>query len=126
MKTVSIKTTATDQNPHIEGMPAGSSHYVCSLEYDGRRMDGIPFSQGPAIKTEPTADDVLECLLSDAIGIEAENDFTSWADSYGYDIDDEDARERYHAMYLKIEEQTRAVSRLLGDDFDAFCDKFFA
>ena len=63
---------------------------------------------------EPTAEDVMECLLSDA---QAENDdFEGWASDLGYDTDSRQAEKTYKAC-VDIAHRLR---KLLGDDYDQF------
>jgi len=110
-----VRATAewTDENPNMTDMPPGSSHWKVTLRYQGRQMT-VPFSMGPALSHEPTAADVLECLLSDASS--ADEDFENWAADLGFDPDSR----RAERIYRTVQRQTLKLSRLLGDDYDAF------
>ena len=77
------------------------------LRYQGRRMSVKFYST-----SEPTIDDVLECVYSDAS--DAEEPFADWAASMGYD---EDSRRAY-ATWEAVQAQTAQLRRLLGSDFD--------
>ena len=54
----------TDHNPHMENQDWPARHYVVRLKRQRRQM-AVPFSCGLGIEGEPTAADVLDCLLSD-------------------------------------------------------------
>jgi hypothetical protein len=113
LKRVKITCKRAKVNPHMTDMPAGSAHWRCTLRYRGRQMT-CPFSQGPAICREPTAEDLLECLLMDASG--ADQPFEDWAGDYGYDTDSRKAERTHNACVA----QTEKLKRLLGEDFDEF------
>lgn len=89
-----------------------SNSYRCTLRYRGRQYS-FDFFMGAAIRGEPTAEDTLGCLLSDAT---ADPDFESFCREFGYDTDSRKA-EKIHTSCLKTRE---ALERLLGDDFEAF------
>ena len=55
----------------------------------------VPFSQGSAHTQEPTASDVLECLASDASGVDNAQSFDDWCAEYGYDNDSRKAEKTY-------------------------------
>lgn len=102
-----------DANPNMNDMPAGSRHYRVRLRYKGRQMT-VPFSCGPAIEHEPSAEDVLECLLSDSSG--ADEAFEDWCDDLGYDSDSR----RAERTYKLIQAQAIKTRNLLGDEYDSF------
>ena len=102
-------------NPNMDDMPAGSRHYRVTLHYKRRQMT-VPFSCGPAIEREPSAEDVLECLLSDSYG--AYQTFEQWCSDLGYDSDSRKAERTYRAV-VRQDGQTR---RLLGADYDKFIE----
>lgn len=106
------KITATAEwantNPNMVDMPPGSSHWLVTLRC-GRRRITIPFSQGPAICQEPDANDVLNCLASDAASFENAQSFEDWCSEYGYDVDSRKAEKTYHA----VESQTEKLKRFL-------------
>jgi len=87
--------------------------YTVQLRYQRRSMT-VDFWCGSAITREPTAEDVLECLLSDASS--ADQPFEQWAGEYGYDIDSRKAER----IYRQVQRQTASVRRLLGPDYDKF------
>jgi hypothetical protein len=111
------RVTATaewaNDNPNMTDMPRGSSHWRVTLRYRGRRMT-VPFSQGPAICAEPTAADVLGCLLTDSNG--AEQTFEDWCAEYGYDTDSRKAERTWRAVVR----QSAKLQRLLREDYARF------
>jgi hypothetical protein len=109
---IKFSAELTDSNPHMTDMPAGSAHYRCRIRR-GRRSMLVHFSQGPAICREPTAADVLQCLASDASGVENARGFEDWCGDYGYSTDSRSAERTYRA----IEKQAADLRRVLGDAF---------
>lgn len=83
------------------------------LRYQGRRMT-VPFYTGSGWTREPTAADVVDCLCSDASGIECARDFDDWCSDLGMDTDSRKAER----IYRQSERQTAALRRLLGADYD--------
>lgn len=60
--------------------------------------------------TEPDAANVLDCLASDAAGIENARSFEDWAGEYGYDEDSRKALD----TYLLCQAQAAKLSQFLG------------
>lgn len=110
---VTASAVWAESNPHMDDMPAGSSHWRVTLRYRGRRLT-VPFSQGPAICEDPSAESVLSCLLSDASS--ADQDFEHWADDLGFDQDSRKAER----IYRVVQAQTAKLRRFLGEDFSQF------
>jgi hypothetical protein len=111
IKQITMQVKRTDDNPNMPDMPAGSNHYKCTLRFRTRRMIVI-FSQGPAIDHEPTLIDVLDCLASDAAGVENGVSFEDWCADYGYDTDSRKAERIYKAC----EREAEKLRNLLGDN----------
>jgi hypothetical protein len=68
----------------------------------------LPFHTGMGWDTEPTAKDVLTCVLSDI----TDETFEDWADDFGYDTDSSKAEATYRAVI----EQTKAFRALVGPE----------
>lgn len=64
-----------------------------TLRRDGRRMTFPYYGGGSA--SDPTADDVVECLASDASACDVS--FSEWCGDYGYDEDSRSAERTYRA-----------------------------
>lgn len=112
---VRADVTWADSNPHMDDMPAGSRHYRVTLRYKGRQMT-VPFSCGPLIEREPSAKDVLECLLSDSCG--ADEAFEDWCAELGYDSDSRKAERTYKA----VQAQSVKTRNLLGSEYEMFLE----
>jgi hypothetical protein len=96
-----IVATATqiDSNPNMTDMPEGSKHWsVMLLRVNGDDKMTVEFSQGPAHTQPPTAEDVLDCLASDAVGWNNAEGFEDWCGEYGYDTDSRRAERTYNAI----------------------------
>ena len=61
----------------------------------------------------PEAEDVLNCLVSDAQGLENARTFEEWCSEYGYDPDSRTAERIYKA----VEKQVPDLKAFLGSDF---------
>jgi hypothetical protein len=82
--------------------------WTVALRYDGRRMT-VPFWTGSGITSDPTAADVLDCLLSDAqMGTGTFEDFCA---DLGYDTDSRKAFDTWQAC----ERIAKSLPRFLGD-----------
>lgn len=92
----------------------GQTAWKVTLTYKNRKLT-IPFYTGASIK-EPTAANVLYCLISDTRSVENSNGFEDWAVSLGYDPDSRKAEKIYNDC---VGSSTK-VRKLLGKDFDAF------
>ncbi len=97
---------------HMSDMPAGTAHYRCTLRSKGKRLT-VYFSQGPAICKEPTAEDVLDCLASDAAGFANARGFEDWCAEYGYDEDSRKAAK----IYRTIEKQAAKLEAFIPAGF---------
>lgn len=110
---VRMSCKATNGNPHFaeDEWARTASHFKCVLHFEKRRMT-VYFSQGPAIKGEPCAADILDCCASDAAGFENARSFEEWTRDLGYD---EDSR-KAERIYKAVERQSRKLKALLGND----------
>jgi len=102
---ITITSNWTDDNPN---MPAGSTHWQCTLRRKGKRLT-IPFSMGPAYEGEPDAPTVLNCLASDTGG--TDQAFESWARDLGYAEDSRKAEK----IYKICQSQAKKLKKFLGD-----------
>lgn len=111
---LSMTVDYADTNPNMSGddeWRRTAHHYKCVLKC-GRRQMTVPFSQGCAHTSEPTAADVLDCLASDAAGIENARSFEDWAGEYGYDTDSRKAERTFRTC----ERQAESLKRLVGPE----------
>ena len=106
-----FKTVKTFHNPYMED-GHNMDHWSCVIRNAKRRMTVI-FSKGLGHKgAPPTLEDVLDCLISDASGIENNTSFEEWCRNYGYDTDSRKAERTYRV----ITRQARQLKRVLGND----------
>ena len=101
-----------DSNPHMADFRG--DHWRVTLHNPrNRRQMTTYFSKGYGHNgQEPTADEVLACLVSDASGID--QDFEGWADDLGYDPETREAEKIYKA----VKRQTAKLERFIGSDDD--------
>lgn len=87
-----------------------SDPWKVTLRMNGRQMT-IPFFKGYGHGgAEPTAEEVLECLISDYSGWDSANDFEDWASDLGLDTDSRKAERTYQ----QVEKQSRKLKNFLG------------
>ena len=109
-----MSVRSVKRNPHMQGeqMPR---NFECTIEFEDRGYHEpltVYFSQGSAHKKPPTLADVLDCLASDASGVDNAQSFEAWASEYGYDTDSRKAE----ATYRACEKQAQELKALLGQD----------
>ena len=101
------------RNPHMqEQMPR---NFECAIGFVGRGYHEplvVYFSQGGAHKKPPTLAEVLDCLASDASGVDNTQSFEDWASEYGYDTDSHKAEKTYNICV----QQAQELKILLGQD----------
>jgi hypothetical protein len=114
----------TDHNPLMEGEGIRMDHWKVTLERGSRsvvrsvdditpRRMTLTFSKGLGHHgAEPTAEEVLDCLASDASGIENARDFEDFCSEYGYDTDSRKAEK----IYKDTKHQTERLRKFLGDE----------
>ena len=104
---------AVKRNPHMqEQMPR---NFECTIDFEGRgyhELLTVYFSQGSAHKKLPTLAEVLDCLASDASGVDNAQSFEDWASEYGYDTDSRKAEKTYNICV----QQAQELKALLGQD----------
>lgn len=77
----------------------------------------VPFFKGIGLPdTPPTAAEVLECLISDALGYRNARSFDDWAAEYGYDTDSRAAYRTFEACRRVSE---RLDKFLTPEEFEA-------
>jgi len=106
--------------PWHEGAYAGQG-WDCKLIRRGpNRSMTVKFWMGPAhvdakgYPKKPKADEVLDCLLSDASS--AGQTFEDWCGDYGYDTDSR----RAYATWEAVEQQTARLKAFLGAQYEQF------
>lgn len=99
---ITMSAEWVDRNPNMadDEWARSASHYRCTLRgtFEGkRRAMQTYYSMGAAHTEEPKAEEVLDCLASDASGVENSGTFEQWAGEYGYDPDSRKAEQTYRA-----------------------------
>jgi hypothetical protein len=110
-KRVKIEATITGE-PIPDGFDRGGNAWKIRLTYQGRRLT-VPFYTG-SLAGEPSAADVISCLISDARA--GEQDFESFCSDFGHDTDSRKAEKTWNAC-KKTGPRVRAFLR---EDFEAF------
>jgi hypothetical protein len=111
LQTVGISMTAerADTNPNMERQDM--DHWRCVLRAGRSRMT-VMFSQGYGHNGKaPDVASVLDCLASDAAGVDNSRDFEDWCSEYGYDIDSRKAERTFKTC----ERQALKLHKFLGD-----------
>ena len=96
----------------VNDRPDGGHQWVVTIHHKGDSED-FDYFTGSAITAEPTADDVLGALFSDASLLDECSNHWDLADYLGIEATRENAK-----TYDKIAENTENLRSLLGDDYD--------
>ncbi len=95
----------------------GATYWTVRLTYKGRRM-ATPFHMGSGHSGEPTAAQVLSCLISDNESVKGARNFSEWAADMGWDDDSRRAESTFKACQAL----GAKVERLLGADYQQYSD----
>jgi hypothetical protein len=107
---ISMSVERTDSNPAMDDA-ANMDHWKCVVKM-GRKQMTVVFSMGYGHNgKEPKLADVLDCLSSDASGLESSRGFEDWCSDYGYDTDSRKAEK----IYKSVEHQAKRLKNFLGD-----------
>src|SRR3990167_6696052 len=95
---ITLEWKETFENPNWTGN-SEAHHYSIMLGSGKNKLHtffsmglGLVVRHGALVTPQrPTAEDVLDCLASDAAGVENNRDFDEWAGDYGYDTDSREA-----------------------------------
>ena len=110
---ITIKAKSVDRNPHMSD--TDMDHWKCVLARPGKRMT-VTFSKGYGHNgAEPTAAEVLDCLASDAAGLDNSRNFEDWCSEYGYN---EDSRTAWRTYKTVVHEAVRLRHFLLDGLYD--------
>lgn len=105
---ISATAERVDENPYM--VDDTMDHWKVRLRR-GRKSMTICYSKGSGHNgAEPTASEVLECLATDASGVD--EDFKDWAENLGYSPNSR----RAERIYRTCAKQTKRLQRFLGDD----------
>jgi hypothetical protein len=108
---ISMTAERWHENPSMLDS-ANMDHWKCALRSGNKRMT-VYFSMGYGHNGKaPKVADVLDCLSSDASGIENARSFEDWCSEYGYDTDSRKAEKTFKTC----EHQAKRLSNFLGSD----------
>lgn len=110
---VTIENVYGNTEPREDEWKQTAHPWTCTLRISRRRLT-VPFWQGSAHTKEPTAADVLSCLVSDADALDYS--FEEWCGNFGYDTDSRTAEKTYKAC-CKSGMKTR---KFLGEHYEEF------
>src|SRR5262245_58830241 len=84
MNKITMSSEPVPMNPYMGGDAWADEayHYRVVLKRGPKRLMTY-FSMGPAIREDPTAEEVLDSLASDASGYENNPVFEDWVKEYG-------------------------------------------
>jgi hypothetical protein len=109
---IRMKATRTDRNPHMDDS-MDMDHWRCVIRCGSESMS-LVFSKGSGHHgAEPTLEEVLDCLASDAAGYDNAQSFEDWAGELGYDTDSRKAERTYKAIAKQAESLKRVLSEEL-------------
>lgn len=110
-----LTSVYTSHNPHMEGSESMDNYHVkLRAKKLGNATMRLYFSKGVGLKgAVPTADEVLDCLASDASSIENAGCFAEWASEIGYDEDSRRALKTFNTC----ERQAQRLNKFLGAEY---------
>ena len=118
---ITLSSQPAGHNPHMEDSDR-MDNWKCKLTAHKSAMDGLVqrkatmrlyFSKGVGHNgVAPGVAEVLECLASDAAGIENSKDFADWCSEYGYSTDSR----RAEKVYRQCERQAERLQKFLGPE----------
>lgn len=110
---ISSTATLADSNPNMVPDDGDSmTHWRVTL-HRGRARMTVYYSMGSAhAEREPTTQDVIDCIVSDAGSVDSARSFEEWARDLGYDSDSRSA----HRTYAICKRQAERLQKFLGAD----------
>ncbi len=109
-KRITATAERVDSNPTMED-GGDMDHWRVTLRRGKRRMV-THYSLGWGHNGRaPKAEEVLDCIASDAAGVENARDFSDWCADYGYSDDSRKAERIFRACAA----EARQLRRWLGD-----------
>jgi hypothetical protein len=102
-----------EDNPNMADAMPGSSHYQVTLSNERGSMV-VPFTMGPALTDEPTAETVLDCIASDVSLIEEYDDPVKLVIGLGGTVESEEDVDKAKASYSAIQKQRAGLECMVG------------
>jgi hypothetical protein len=107
---IKMSVQRADRNPNMDHGDPCASHYKCTFSRGRKRMT-VYFSMGSAHTSEPTINEVFDCLVEDARSVD-DLDFDEWCRDLGYDTDSR----KGERMYKTCVHQAGRLRSFLGDE----------
>ena len=104
-------------NPNAISFGPDARHWLVTIHsgVTGESM-AVPFSQGSGLTEDPTLEDVLDCLASDASSIQGE-EFETWAEEMGFfPVDSAEELRQAQRTFALIDDQADALANVIGVD----------
>lgn len=121
-----LDATEVHENPNMDDMPAGSTHWEVTLESvdDPAHYMTFTYSMGSACATPPNLYDVLSSLRSDACMWDNGElaSFDDYCASFGYDNDSRKAERDYVRTRDAVRRQTSDLRYVLQDQYAALME----
>lgn len=118
-KGIKIECDWADHNPNMHSEPFkpwAATHYKVTLRTNSpRKQLTTYFSQGMAHTNDPTAEDVVACLVRDAQSVKNTQDFADWAMDLGYDLYHGEDRARARKTYEACKRVAVKIENFLGE-----------
>ena len=116
---VDVERASDNPNMERDDWSRTARHWrvtIKSADNDAESLQ-VPFSQGSAHTEPPTLADVLDCVSSDAAGVENAQGFDDWASELGFfPMESSEDYKRAMAAWEAIQRQTGELRALLGDE----------
>ena len=110
-KGISLTVQKVDSRPGDNEWVKGSRHFKCTLQYDGRQYT-FYYTQGSGHTEQPTLEDCLSCLKTDAWTAINCEDAAVVMDEFGYENVKEARR-----IYKGCEQTRDGLKRLFPETF---------
>jgi hypothetical protein len=107
---ISLKFERIERNPNMAS-DLQMDHWRCTLYTNGTRMIVMYSKDKSYGGQEPTLDEVLDCLASDACALERARSFEDWCADYDFDPGSRKAAK----ARMAIQSQAGSLRRLLGE-----------
>lgn len=98
----------------------GARSWKVTLKNPRGRTLTIPYSMGPALTGEPELEDVLECVISDALCYRGVGSIEEFASEFGYELESRGDLDRLKRAYNACKRYSeRLETWLTEEEFEA-------
>jgi hypothetical protein len=112
---ITLTSERVSNNPHMDGSERMNNYKVkLRAKHLGNATMRLYYSKGYGHNgAEPTADEVLDCLASDASFVVNSRSFEDWCADLGYDTDSRKAEKTFKTC----ERQAERLQKFLGTEY---------